>query len=129
MFELDLRSRLPIYEQLVAKFKKLIISEVLKKDEQLPSVRILAGQLTINPNTIQRAYRELETQGYIYSIPGRGSFVASLTTNENTEKIRELKEELKKYISEAMYLGIKKEDLMAMISDAEKTIKGGVKND
>ncbi|HBQ26608.1 MAG TPA: GntR family transcriptional regulator, partial [Syntrophomonas sp.] len=71
MFELDFRSRIPIYEQLVDKIIELIINNVLKPDEQLPSVRVLASELTINPNTIQKAYRELEYQGYIYSVPGK----------------------------------------------------------
>ena len=72
MFELDVRSRKPIYEQLVDKLKELIMNEILKPDEQLPSVRTLAQELTINPNTIQKAYRELEAQGFIYSLKGKG---------------------------------------------------------
>lgn len=123
MFELDLRSRLPIYEQLVQKLKELIISEVLKRDEQLPSVRILASQLTINPNTIQKAYRELESQGYIYSIPGKGNFVAPILNNENIEKINKLKDELIKVLSEIMFLGMKKEDIIKIISEVDTMIK------
>jgi len=65
MFELNLRSRAPVYEQLVEKIKELIINNVLKPDQQLPAVRVLASELTINPNTIQKAYRELEHRGYI----------------------------------------------------------------
>lgn len=125
MFELDLRSRLPIYEQLVEKFKELIISEILKTDEQLPSVRSLANQLTINPNTIQKAYRELERQGYIYSIPGKGNFVASIAQNKNSEKIAKLREELNKILSEAMYLGMKKEEIIKIVSEIDNMIKGG----
>ena len=64
MFELDLKSRKPIYEQLVEKLKELIIHDVLKPDEQLPTVRQLAAEISINPNTIQKAFRELENQGY-----------------------------------------------------------------
>ena len=124
MFELDLRSRLPIYEQLVEKFKELIISEVLKKDEKLPSVRSLSNQLTINPNTIQKAYRELETQGYIYSIPGKGNFVAAVMQNNNSEKISKLKNELKKILSEAMYLGMKKEEIIEIVSEIDHIVKG-----
>ena len=71
MINLDLKSRVPIYEQLVDKVKQLIIQGVLKPDEKLPSVRSLAQELTINPNTIQKAYRELEREGYIYSLPAR----------------------------------------------------------
>jgi Predicted transcriptional regulators len=125
MFELDLRSRLPIYEQLVEKFKELIISEILKTDEQLPSVRALANQITINPNTIQKAYRELERQGYIYSIPGKGSFIASIAQNKNSEKIAKLREELTKILSEAMYLGMKKEEILKIVSEIDNMIRGG----
>lgn len=125
MFDLDLRSRVPIYEQLVQKFKELIISEILKENEQLPSVRVLSGELTINPNTIQKAYRELESQGYIYSIPGKGSFVAKVVQDENNEKLKKLKEELKKLLSEAIYLGMKNEEIMQIISEIEDNIKGG----
>ena len=125
MFDLDLRSRLPIYEQLVEKFKESIINEVLKTDEQLPSVRTLAQQLTINPNTIQKAYRELERQGYIYSLPGKGSFVASTSHHKNDEKLAGLKEELIKVLSEAMYLGMKEEEISAIVSQVESTVRRG----
>lgn len=125
MFELDLRSRLPIYEQLVEKFKELIISEVLKVDEKLPSVRTLSKQLTINPNTIQKAYRELERQGYIYSIKGKGSFVMSSAQTTNSEKLTTIKKELVKNLSEAIYLGIDKNEIIDMIEEAEILVKGG----
>ncbi|HEX3033069.1 MAG TPA: GntR family transcriptional regulator, partial [Bacillota bacterium] len=75
MLQLDFRSRIPVYEQLIDRIKEQIIHQVLKRDEQLPSVRELAIELTVNPNTIQKAYRELEHQGFIYSVPGKGSFV------------------------------------------------------
>ena len=123
MFDIDLRSKLPIYEQLVMNFKKLIISEVLKTDEQLPSVRVLSGQLTINPNTIQKAYRELEVQGYIYSIPGKGSFVAPVAPDENSEKLMKLKEELTKLLLESMYLGLERKEILQIIENAEAIIK------
>ena len=66
----------PIYEQVISRFQELMLTGALEKDSQLPSVRSLAMELSINPNTIQRAYAELERQGYIYSIKGKGSFVA-----------------------------------------------------
>ncbi|WP_264738103.1 GntR family transcriptional regulator [Cytobacillus firmus] len=129
MFELDVRSRKPIYEQLVERLKELIITEVLTADEQLPSVRTLAHQLTINPNTIQKAYRELESQGYIYSIKGKGSFVSPATPNLNSEKIEKVKNELSKLLSEAIYLGITKDELFKMIQELEAAIGGGIEND
>ena len=76
MLQLNYRDPRPIYTQIVSEYKRLILSGALVRGEKLPSVRDLAGQLAINPNTIQRAYRELETDGFIVSMPGKGSFVA-----------------------------------------------------
>ncbi|OIJ12526.1 GntR family transcriptional regulator [Anaerobacillus alkalilacustris] len=129
MFQLDMRSRVPIYEQLVEKMKEMIIHEVVKTDEQLPSVRALAAQLTINPNTIQKAYRELENQGYIYSVPGKGKYVAPQADTTNNEKVKKMKKELVKLISEALYLGMKKEEILSLISIAEQSVKGGEQDD
>ncbi|WP_078410452.1 GntR family transcriptional regulator [Priestia abyssalis] len=129
MFNLDLRSRKPIYEQLVDKLKEFIIHEMFKADEQLPSVRLLAKELTINPNTIQKAYRELEHQGYIYSIPGKGSFVSPQSETKNNEKVEKMKQDLIKLISEAMYLGLKKEEILSLVEKAEQSVKGGEKDD
>ncbi|GEN54996.1 GntR family transcriptional regulator [Halobacillus faecis] len=125
MFELDVRSRKPIYEQLVEKLKQLIINDVLKEDEKLPSVRELAQQLTINPNTIQKAYRELESQGYIYSLKGKGSFVHPSGKVDNEEELKKVREELKKLFSEAIYLGMTSEEIAALLHEVE----GGQQDD
>ncbi|WP_440895132.1 GntR family transcriptional regulator [Amphibacillus sp. Q70] len=127
MFELDLRSRAPIYQQLVDKFKSLIIKKVLQTDEQLPSVRTLAQQLTVNPNTIQKAYRELETQGYIYSVKGKGSFVAPIIDQANDDTIETLKDQIKKLISEAVFLGVSKAELLNLVDEVDQQAKGGNK--
>ncbi|MFE8699624.1 GntR family transcriptional regulator [Cytobacillus sp. FJAT-54145] len=129
MFELDVRSRKPIYEQLVDKLKELIITEIFKSDEQLPSVRTMAQQLTINPNTIQKAYRELEIQGFIYSIKGKGSFVSPSSPKQNNEKIMKIKSELAKLLSEAIYLGITSAEIIEIIKDIESGVGGGSAND
>ncbi|AHV95858.1 GntR family transcriptional regulator [Paenibacillus sabinae] len=105
MFELDVRSRRPIYEQLTDKIKELILYGILRSDEQLPSVRTLSAQLTVNPNTIQKAYRELEREGYIYSRPGKGSFVSPAQQGTNAAKKAEVREELLRLMAEAVYLG------------------------
>lgn len=123
MFELDVRSRKPIYEQLVDKIKELIINQVLGPDEKLPSVRTLSQELTVNPNTIQKAYRELERQGYIYSVQGKGNFVAPLELVDK-EKLDELKEDLIKLLSEAIYLGLTKRDLLHLYEEAEQMQRG-----
>lgn len=129
MFELDMRSRKPIYEQLVDKIKELIMNEVVKPDEQLPSVRTLATELTINPNTIQKAYRELETQGFIYSIKGKGSFVNPNNQIKDIEKIVAVKKELGKLILEALYLGIQVSELTELIHDLDAKKGGGGSDD
>ena len=74
MISLNYRDSRPIYEQIKDGLRKLIVTGAIATDEKLPSVRALATQLSINPNTIQRAYNELEGEGYIYSVPGKGSF-------------------------------------------------------
>lgn len=129
MFQLDVRSRKPIYEQLVDKIKELIITQILKPDEQLPSIRMLSSQLTVNPNTIQRAYRELENQGYLYSIKGKGNFVAAIEHMPNEQKLTELKAEIKKLIAEAIYLGLTKEDLDVLFFEVNHTNKGDNSDD
>ncbi|MGM0903143.1 GntR family transcriptional regulator [Mesobacillus maritimus] len=129
MFELDTRSRKPIYEQLVDKLKELIINEVLKPDEQLPSVRTLAQQITVNPNTIQKAYRELENQGFIYSQKGKGSFVNPSSHTRDTEKIVAVKAELERLILEALYLGVSTEELILLVEKLDASKGGGESND
>ncbi|PLS03726.1 GntR family transcriptional regulator [Neobacillus cucumis] len=129
MFELDIRSRKPIYEQLVDKMKELIMNEILKPDEQLPSVRTLATELSINPNTIQKAYRELEIQGFIYSIKGKGSFVNPNNQIKDLEKIEDVRKGLEKLVLEALYMGIPASDLIKLIQDLDKAKGGGESND
>ena len=101
MIHVNFRDARPIYEQVKDGFRRLIISGALPPDYKLPSVRELAASLTINPNTIQRAYRELEGEGYIVSVPGKGSFVcepeqaADARRAELTGKVRALVRELR----------------------------------
>ncbi|WP_347861644.1 GntR family transcriptional regulator [Salimicrobium sp. PL1-032A] len=125
MLELDMRSGEPIYEQLVHQFKRLIIEGVMEVDEKLPSVRDLAGELTVNPNTIQKAYRELEAQGYIYSVKGRGSFVQQREEESSTIKVKEIKERIVPLLREAFYLGMTEEEAEEMIRKA----RGGSHHD
>lgn len=102
MIHIDFRDGRPIYEQVKDGFRRLIVQEVLSIDEKLPSVRELAASLTINPNTIQRAYRDLEQEGYVYTIAGKGSFVAGRPTlNEKQQK--ELLKKLSMVLEECYY--------------------------
>ena len=77
MIVLDYRDSRPLYQQVKDSLRRMMLTGLLEPDEKLPSVRSLATQLAINPNTIQRAYAELEAEGYIYSVAGRGSFVST----------------------------------------------------
>lgn len=99
MIIIDYKDTRPIYEQVVDKFIDLILKGGLKPDEQMPSVRSLAVDISINPNTIQKAYMELERRGYIYTVKGRGNFVA------NSENL--LSEQKKKQIDEIISLSKK----------------------
>ena len=104
MILIDYSERRPIYEQVAEKIAELIIRGVLPPESQLPSVRSLAMDLSINPNTIQRAYQELERKGYTYSVPGKGSFVSQRT--EYLEEQREnILEEQRGLAERAMRLG------------------------
>lgn len=95
MIGIDLQNRKPIYEQIVERFQTLIVSEVLEPNSQMPSVRALALELSINPNTIQKAYAVLEQEGYIYPVKGRGNFVSGnegLRQKKQDSVFRSLKE-------------------------------------
>lgn len=119
MIQVDVRSRVPIYEQIVNSFKQMTMSGILSPDEKLPSVRELSQELTINPNTIQKAYQELERQNIIYTKRGQGSFVnPNIQAINKEEKMGELIEEIKRIIVESMYLGISKEKLLDIINSA-----------
>ena len=114
MISLNYRDSRPIYEQIRDGLKKLIVTNGLSADEKLPSVRALAAQLAINPNTIQRAYNELEGEGYIYSIPGKGSFAAALSDVSDRRKA-ELLQSFDETAAELLRLGIPQENLMDRI--------------
>ena len=105
MVFIDYQDGTPIYEQIVNQFKNRIVKGVLSADEKLPSVRGLAMELSINPNTIQRAYTELERQGYIYSVKGRGNFVSG-KGNLREQKQMEILERLEALVTEAEEAGI-----------------------
>lgn len=118
MISLNYRDARPIYEQIKDGLRRLIVSGALQTDERLPSVRTLAAQLAINPNTIQRAYNELEKEGYIYSVAGKGSFAAP--REEDTARKGELMEKAREIVSELRYLGATREELAALLEGEEE---------
>lgn len=116
MISLNYRDSRPIYEQIKDGLRKLIVTGGLGPDEKLPSVRALAAQLAINPNTIQRAYNELEAEGYIYSVAGKGSFVSG-TADADAVRRETLRADVKKLLNELRYLGVTEADAAALIEE------------
>ena len=121
MFQIDFASRVPIYEQLCTNIIKLASAGVFKSGDKLPPVRILASQLGINPNTVAKAYRELESQGYIFSTVGRGSFLTDKLTENCAQKMLAL-DDFKEATKNAYLFGVSKAEMTEII---ESTFKGG----
>ncbi|MBR6709520.1 MAG: GntR family transcriptional regulator [Clostridia bacterium] len=113
--KVDYRDRRPIYEQLVGNVCEMILRGVLQPDEQLPSVRALASELGINPNTIQKAYTELERRGLVYSSPGRGSFVSSDSGKLTEEARAHAMEAFVRAATEVKRTGISREEMLAAL--------------
>lgn len=121
MLNLNYRSGQPIYEQVQSGLRRLIISGVIQPGDKLPSVRALAAQLAINPNTIQRAYDALEREGYAYSVPGKGSF-AALPQDVTSQRRDELLAQLDDIIRELLYLGLPRDVIAARIAASEREV-------
>lgn len=111
MFAINFKDPRPIYEQLVDNIETLAIKGILEPDFKLPSVRQLAMELSINPNTIQKAYTVLESKGITYSVKGKGSFISDNYENFSIKRINEIKEEFFNIIKEAKNLGVLESDL------------------
>ena len=118
MISINTRDPRPIYVQIKEGLCRLILTGVLPEGERLPSVRELAGQMAINPNTIQRAYRELELEGFICSITGKGSFVSALSQVDNSRKAAK-QAQFTEAARELMNLGMTKEELLALLEQEE----------
>ena len=116
MIALNYKDPRPIYEQIKFGLRRLIMTEVLQPNDKMPSVRELSTQLAINPNTVQRAYRELETEGYIYSVPGKGSFV-SPDCKPDAERMNALLKQLDEAVAELCYMGMSKDELVRRITE------------
>lgn len=124
MITIDYKSRKPIYEQIIENVKQLIIAGVLQRDEQLPPVRQLALELTINPNTIQKAYAELERQGIIYSLKGKGSYVGSSLHELSQVQKDQLFQELDQLCIGLMRLQISADEVCQQVQKSYQKDKG-----
>ena len=115
MFQIDPLSRQPVYEQLIEQLEKLVLTGLLPADTQLPSVRSLSMELSINPNTIQKAYSDLDARGIIYSVPGIGCFVAKNATEVLKAHMRRKLDAVRQLAEDLALAGIPKEDLIQTI--------------
>lgn len=106
MITVDYKDRTPIYEQVVQNIEKLIALDVLKQDDKLPSVRQLATKLSINPNTIQKAYAILEQKGVIYTFKGVGNFISKDDLSVKNHNLDRILGDIEKKMHEAMYFGL-----------------------
>ena len=123
MLNLDYRDARPIYGQIKDGLRRMIVSGALEPGEKLPSIRAMAVDLAINPNTIQRAYAELEAEGFIYSVPGKGSYTAqgggaARRPAPDPARERELIRRLRDAVAELRYLGLKDSEIIALMDES-----------
>ena len=118
MFQVDYMSRTPIYEQITEQIERFIASGILKPGDQLPSVRSLSAEISVNPNTIQKAYGELDAKGMLTSVPGRGCFVSSgafaVIHDDGIKKLPQLT----KMVEELIAAGVNREEIENAVSAA-----------
>lgn len=119
MIQLNYRDAKPIYAQVTDGFREQIITGVLQSGERLPSVRELAGELAINPNTIQRAYRQLEGEGWVVTVPGKGCFVGAFAQAQEQEK-RKLLDQLEAVTGALLHLGMTRGEIAEHIQKEEE---------
>ncbi len=124
MISLNYRDARPIYEQVKDGLRKLVVSGALQPGEKLPSVRSMASTLAINPNTIQRAYEALEREGYLYSVAGKGSFVAERNEVDHTRQ-ESLLAQFDEAVSELLYLGVTGQELLERMEEIRRKIGHG----
>lgn len=121
---IDSRSSTPIYEQIIHGIKENILKGILQKGDKLPSVREMAALLSTNPNTVSKAYQELERENVIETLRGKGTFVSSnYIPKLEEERMTKLKEEIKKIIIEAHYLGIDRQNLIDIMDEFYKEVQ------
>ena len=124
MFSINLMSRTPVYEQIIDQLGTFVLKGVLKAGDQVPSVRSLSIQLSINPNTIQKAYSELDRMGIICTVPGRGSFVAeSAALNLRNLKRTQLNE-LKEIVEVLVLAGISRDEIVSSVDEVFEKSRG-----
>lgn len=132
MIKIDVRSNEPIYEQIISQIKESVLKGFLKSGDLIPSVRKLATMLEINPNTVSKAYQELERQRIIITMRGKGTFIDSINMNNvkmNDNKLDEITKKIKPLIMEMKYLGMSDNQILEKIKDINKELSTGEENE
>ena len=117
LYQIDVMSRVPVYEQIIEQTRRFILRGILEPGDQIPSVRSLSAELSVNPNTIQKALAQLERQGLVFSVPGKGTFVAGKAKVILAEKKRGELEEIQRQLRELIWAGISREELLKMVNE------------
>ncbi len=127
MYQIDVMSRIPVYEQIVEQTEKYILAGILCAGDKIPSVRNLSVELSVNPNTIQKAVAELDRRGVIFSVPGKGSFVSEHAMEALTVAKRRGLNIMRDKLREFKLAGITKSEVLAVVDEVYK--EEGERND
>ncbi|HAA2720078.1 TPA: GntR family transcriptional regulator [Listeria monocytogenes] len=126
MFTINTKSQLPIYEQIVQKIKEQVVKRILQEGEKILSIREFASRIGVNPNTVSKAYQELERQEVIVTVKGKGTFIANQQDKVSSpKKLAETKIKLKETILDLVYLGINVEEIHRLSDEYSQDIIGG----
>ena len=125
MFQIDTMSRTPVYEQIISQVEKFIIIGILNSGDKLPSVRSMSMELSVNPNTIQKAYNELDTRGLIRSVPGRGCFIGEDARLKLRSVSRDKLEDIEKLAQELFLAGVSTDEITGAVVRGVDRAKGG----
>ncbi len=128
MIQLDLRSSTPIYEQIISQYKYMMLQGYLKEGDAIPSVRKLAMELEVTPGTVAKAYRELEQQGLIHTIRGRGTYISEILKEPSKPEegvIEAMKEKMRQQCMELIYQGLDREEILKLMQEILDDLQGG----
>ena len=124
MFVIDVMSRVPVYEQIIKQVEEQVLTGILKEGDKLPSVRSLSVKLSINPNTIQEAYTELDRRQMIITVPGKGSFISQKAVEVVGASSREKIPELAKIIRDLALAGVTKDEIIRNVNEVFDEMEG-----
>lgn len=125
MFQVDMMSRTPVYEQIIEQAERYVLNRLLSAGDKLPSVRQMSMELSINPNTIQKAYTELDRRGILQSVPGKGCFISDNALKIVSRNSREKMNELTAILKELALAGITQEQIIECVNEIFNSGKGG----